>query len=484
MQINKYNFLRWSTEEAEPTNLRPLVNGYIRDAGRCDYMPLLISGETMRFYINALDGLNDIIASPGTAKLKLVNSKTGQVVNADVATLNQDLFTTAEGVDVFTFYADVSITIAAGEYYFLIGDDVSNFLTSNFVKVPSDDYLKYSVLCKFRHDRYFYGVNYQNISDFYQQFRLHLNEIDTQYESDKDVYNEVTTGKQRTFNNYKKKTRKLEAYYFDRGAHDAAEIMFDSDEIFMNGFQYVTKGTYKQNPNPLAKLLKGEIDLYDEDFATANRCLQPFEDSGGGGTCRDVQLPDGLSLPTATAGAPYYFTFTLIGSLPIEMTVNSKPTWETGMDIAISGNVVTLSGTLASDDVGGTVNIDFTNCTEGTVNFTDTVSVIAATNNISVCTDHFTETIGRSIFAICKSSQPVPHDVQIYVTLHTEYNGGTQFENYTFTRIIYAGNSQSAGLKINYGTGYGDEHFIGAEITAFLPATDGIYTYVDGGLCS
>lgn len=480
MQINKYNFLRWSTEEPEPTNLRPLVNGYIRDEGFCDYMPLLISGETLTFYINTLEGLNDIISDPGTAKLKLVNVSTGQIVNADVATLNQDIFINSDGDSVFTFYADVSTTFTPGVYYFLIGDADDNFLTSNLIKVPTDDYLKYSVLCKFRHDRYFYGVNYQNISDFYQQFRLHLNEIDTQYENDKDVYNEVTTGKQRTFNNYKKKTRKVEAYYFDRAAHDAAEIMFDSEEIFINGYQYVTKGTYKQNPNPLSKVIKGEVDLYDEDFATANRCLHDFEDSGGGG-CTNVSIPEGVSLPDATGGAPYFYQFTLIGSLPIEMTVNDKPYW---MTITLSGNVVTFSGTLLTDDPGGTVDIDFTNCTEGSTNFTDTITVIAATNDINVCTSVFTETIGRSILAVCKSSQPVPHDVQIYVTLHTEYNGGSQFADYTFTRIIYAGMSNSSGLKINYGSFYSDEHFIGVEITSFMPATDGIYTYVDGGLCS
>lgn len=484
--INRYNFLRWNSDAAESTSVLDPAKGYERDKSKCNYMPLLINGETLRFYINTLDGLNSIIASPGTAKLKLVNAITGQVVNSDIATLQQDPFTTEGGDSVFTFFASVAPSaIPPGQYFFRIGDDVDNFLDSNYVYVPRNtEYLNYTVLCRFRHDRYFYAVNYQNISDFYQQFRLHFNQIDTQYENDKDIYNEVTTGKQRTYNNFKKKTRKVEAYYFDDFAHDAAEIMFDSDEVYINGKQYITKGTYKILPNPLSKLHKGEADLYDQDFATANRCLQPFEDSGGGGTCTAVQLPEGASLPNATAGQPYYYSFNLIGSLPIIMTVNSKPTWATGMDISISGNTVTFSGTLASDDLGGTVDVDFNNCTDSTVNFTQVLVVNAFTNNISVCTTTFTETVGREIFAQCKSSRPVPHDVQIFVTLHTSYNSGSQFENYTFSRIIYAVTSASAGLKISYGTGYSDEHFIGVEITSFNPMTDGIYSYVDGGICS
>ena len=443
MLVNSYNYLRWDDGTIPPTSPTEPAKGYERDKSRCDYLPLLINGEPLVFYINTLDGLNSIIpdvsdlsissqanitasewaftlsgtpkksdivtvaftvdaidynvastvlagwtltdlindlynqivalnpdalpyanmsgngvliqgsstasgiatvvkySAATSAKLKLV-SISGQVVNSNIATLNQDFFVTEDGQNVFTYYASVSpANIAPGIYFFRIGDDTTNFLDSNLLIIPNDDYLKYSCLCKFRQDRYFYGVNYQNLPDFYQQFRLHFNEVDKQYEQDKDIYNEVTTGKQRTYNNYKKKLRTFETYYFDDFAHDAAEIMFDSDLLFINGKQFVLKGTYKVLTQPLSKVKKGQADCYDEDFATANRCLIPITAGGGGDICVGVSIPS-ATLPDGFQGVFYNYAVTLTGDQPFQLTDKVEPP---GLHWGLSGDQLSLSGT-------------------------------------------------------------------------------------------------------------------------------------------
>lgn len=274
--VNQYNFLRWDDGTTPSTIEGDIATGYTRDPGRCDYKPVLIDSEAMRFYINAPSGMS-WIDDPNTFKLALMN-ESGTVIDDDIAPLQVHSFDIDSGT-VKTYYAEVVIdgTVTPGTYYFAITDASGEViqLTSNkfSVMATSSNYRTITTLAKFRHDRYFYGINYQDLLTFYQQFRLHINKIDEQPEGDKEVYNEVTTGKQRTYNNFMKQVRKVETYYFDRLAHDAAAIMFDHQELYLNLKRYTPKGIYKINPDVLSKISKGEVELYNEEFATANRCL-------------------------------------------------------------------------------------------------------------------------------------------------------------------------------------------------------------------
>lgn len=254
-----------------------LPTGYIIDRERCDYKPLLVAGEALRFYINAENGLDIIPVGSDTNTLQLVNAETDAVEDNNIATLQQHQFTDSAGDTVKTYYAEVVIdgTVPVGRYVLQIRNVANDILlTSNQLRVVSSTgtFARSSSLCKFAHDRYFYGINYQDLAGFYQQFRLHINEIDNQFEQDRDVYNSVTTGKQRTYNNYMKQVKKAETYYFDKYAHEAAAVMFQHDELYINLKQYVAKDTYKINTDIKGKLSKGEIELYLEEFASANRC--------------------------------------------------------------------------------------------------------------------------------------------------------------------------------------------------------------------
>ena len=272
--VNRYNFLRWDDGVAPATVEADMPTGYILDPNRCDYRPLLAASEALNFHINAPAGLA-WIDTPNTHKLALLN-EWGTVINADIATLQVHTFAVTGGT-AKTFYASVIIdgTVPAGNYYFQIKTAAGVVkLTSNQVRVvPSGtDHRQYSSLCKFRHDRYYYGINYQDISTFYQQFRLHLNEIENQFDVNKEVYDEVTTGKQRTYNSFIRQEKKAEAYYFDKYAHEAAAIMFEHSLLYINLKRYTAKSGYKIITNQRSKISKGEVELYLEEFASVNRC--------------------------------------------------------------------------------------------------------------------------------------------------------------------------------------------------------------------
>ena len=273
MLVNQFNYLRWDDGVAASSIEGDLPTGYNMDPSRCDYRPLLTASEPMRFHINTPEGLA-WIDTPNTHKLALIN-EAGTVVNADIATLQVHTFALTVGT-AKTFYAEVIIdgTVPAGNYYFAIrtAADVVKLTSNQFTVVTGTAHRAYTALCKFRHDRYFYGINYQDIGTFYQQFRLHVNEIENQFEDDREVYTESTTGKQRTFNNFMKQSKKVETYYFDKYAHEAAAVMFDHDEIYINLKRYTPKGTYKINTDVRSKISKAEVELWDESFASANRC--------------------------------------------------------------------------------------------------------------------------------------------------------------------------------------------------------------------
>lgn len=272
--INRYNYLRWDDGEPAASIESDLPNGYIRDRSRCDYKPLLVPAEAMRFYINTDVGLA-WADDPNTHKLALLNEQ-GTVIDADIAPLQVHNFQTVPSI-LRTYYAEVIIdsSVTPGTYYLQIrtAADVVK-LTSNKIQVvaTTSDYRNNTVLAKFRHDRYFYGINYHDVATFYQQFRIHLNKNDMQFEGEKEVYSEVTSGKKRTFNNFMHQTAKVEAYYFDELAHEAAAVMFDHDELYLNLKRYTPKGVYKVNFDPVSKVFKAEMELFKEEFSTANRC--------------------------------------------------------------------------------------------------------------------------------------------------------------------------------------------------------------------
>lgn len=107
--------------------------------------------------------------------------------------------------------------------------------------------------------------------------------------------------------------------------------------------------------------------------------------------CTDVTITGSPSLPNGETGTPYSYSFTIAGTSPYGLTINTKPAW---MTIAIDGTTVSFTGTPTEAGTGVEVDIDITNCSSGIANFNDTFDV--AEEPFTLLDWTFTEEAGTS----------------------------------------------------------------------------------------
>lgn len=277
--VNKYNFLRWDDLGNNPdadTTTEP-AKGYIIDPLRCDGQPIIQLGEAFRFYVNAEVGTDWIT---DTCTLNLINSITGATTLANCAPLLKDLFTVGV-TNTYNYYAEVvlaAIDVPAGIYHFDVVGPTPTFkvwMRSNrIIVIATTDtkMLNSSSLCRWRHDRYYYGFRYQALADFTNQMRLRINQINQQEESSVEVYKEQTTGERRQYNQELDLLRTFECYYFSDEEYTAAMIMFKSSDFYLNGRQYLAKDALNNGASPRSKQNKSNIQMYDQEFSSLNRC--------------------------------------------------------------------------------------------------------------------------------------------------------------------------------------------------------------------
>ena len=270
-QVNKYNFLRWT--DSNPSSEQPdLPHPYWWDREHCGYMPKAYPTEALAFYVNTAAGSN--YGTFSNMRLRMKRADTGATVDNNISGLAQHIISGAN----YNFYATIVVPAAAtpGVHYFEIYNNSGGaiILTSGYVYVRTDktNLDNETVFVRFKHDRTFYNIKYHEIPSFYQQFRLDINILERQVDTDDDIYNEVTTGKKRRFNNYLNRFHKVEAYYFDPPAHEAASIMVEHATLEFNGKIYSKKATYKEPADPRNKLGKGEFEVWEEEFGAVNRC--------------------------------------------------------------------------------------------------------------------------------------------------------------------------------------------------------------------
>lgn len=214
-------------------------------------LALAITNGATGYTASAASDTMTITANPG-----LGDSLNTQVAIAATSTSTQTSGTFSGGVDAITATNEVTL------------------LTSSPVMLVSDQEFidEHTTYCRFRHDRYFYGCQYDEVIGFYNQFRLIMGKVDVQPESEKEVYREATTGKRRTYQNYLDKAVKVETYYMTEEQHIAAAIMCEMDYVELNQQRYRLKSTYRIETDAISKVSKGTAEFFEEAFSTANRC--------------------------------------------------------------------------------------------------------------------------------------------------------------------------------------------------------------------
>lgn len=263
MEINSFNFLRWNSNPATP-DPTALPEGYVMERERYLAMPVIVPGEGLNFYINTAFGVN----YPNFGELTLDIVKGTTVVAANIAPLQQDMIGSN-----YNIYAEATIpALSNGIYQLAIRRGSTVLLLSNYIRGLNSDYSNYTALFRFTNDIDLYYIRFSGLADFYQQFRLPINKVGTDYEQNREQYQEVTTGRYETLLAIDQEFIKFETYYFDEEAHRATVCMLGHSDLYINDKQYTFKTGYKPAPVINSLLTKGTFELYNPEFVQVNRC--------------------------------------------------------------------------------------------------------------------------------------------------------------------------------------------------------------------
>ena len=274
MQVNKVNFLRWSDALEDPGLPEPPY-AYWRQRNMCILKPIFLPGETNAFYINNPSGF--IYPNFQDLRLQLINME-NTIVSDGFAELQQHFLPEFAAENRYNIWADYVIPFIAneGDYKLsiIVGATGVVLLTSNIVKVRKDQSRLYdtTTFCRFRHDRFFYNIRYHDVPIFYQKFRLPISKLEEQISGTTEIHKQATTGRSIILESIEDKEVKFESYWFDNEAHDAAAAMVKHRFLELNNKLYSFKADYKRDPTLMGKLSKGQFEVYDEEYASINRC--------------------------------------------------------------------------------------------------------------------------------------------------------------------------------------------------------------------
>lgn len=278
-EINKNNFISWFNAIGDTafnsTTITNCVNGYpkpyrLNKQKAKNHYPCIVNGEQFSFYLN----FENDYANPNFTSFKLYVIDIYGVVQDDVAPLLQVM--AADGVSYF-IYANVTLAgLTPGAYRLAIVNvnDAGRILfVSQEIKVITTAVaLQETFQVVYKASVNMYRFLYESIPDYVHQIRLRMNVLEENPEGELAQYRAASSGKLRNVYVELDLALKLETYWFDDLAHRAVFTFQVHDYIFLNGKSYLVKTLYKPNwGNPAMWTSKGLLEVYEQDFSTANR---------------------------------------------------------------------------------------------------------------------------------------------------------------------------------------------------------------------
>lgn len=194
--------------------------------------------------------------------------------------------------------------------------------------------------------------------------------------------------------------------------------------------------------------------------------------------CIAVSITGSPSLPDGIIGTAYSYTITLAGTAPFALTSIVKPTW---MTIAVSGSNINFSGTPDATGTGETISFTINNCTDNTVDFSDTIDVNPGGARFGDTTflDNGQPAVNEDEIANLLGAA----GVTVTVTLDTlendnggtlEVNGATATQGETWDVVLDVGGAGSLNVSILGAAGNPATHILGHfTITAVSSGTIG-----------
>jgi hypothetical protein len=119
-------------------------------------------------------------------------------------------------------------------------------------------------------DHFWEGI-LNDVPTFFNQIRLDVNKKDANYEYEIEQHKESITGDIIDIINDHDKYITIETYDFTEEMHDGFSVLTGSDTLYINDVSYSKKSGYESETPSLINTTKGNIDLFVDDFATANK---------------------------------------------------------------------------------------------------------------------------------------------------------------------------------------------------------------------
>lgn len=264
MNINVANFLLW--DDGTGANPTDLPQAYIRERCLNDFMPVLVPGESLAFYINTRYGY-DYGAAPTLRLIQYGQTVwTGSVLQKDQIDVSH-----------YNLYADFTIpALNDGIYQFqVLNNGGAPVLTSNKVQVLNEDYEHVTSYVEFTNDQNLYNVRYAELVNFYQKFRLRITDgSGPQFEANNEHYRSETSGRYRDLLANPQKFYTFDCYYMDKNAIEATACFLAHRTRIINELEYAFKEGITNQPITVKKTVKAQFQMYDQSFSTINKCTE------------------------------------------------------------------------------------------------------------------------------------------------------------------------------------------------------------------
>lgn len=257
-----------------------IPKGYVVNDKSCPlYYPIAVPTESFSFYANFNVPIND----PNYPDYRLGLLNGAGVVSADIGALSwHNVLDPTDAVIGRNMYA-TTVTVPPGTRKGLYTMAVYNintgavYMVSNQIQVVlATDAEKFTTLMWYRHNQTVYKYYWNSMpSDWLYKIRLRLYRVDQQFEGNLTQYRATSTGKLRNVSFDLDKMIKLESYFFNDAGHDAMGVWQAFLVKYLNEKPFELKGIYKQDFDPARDCYKGTIEVYDQEFSTANRYGSP-----------------------------------------------------------------------------------------------------------------------------------------------------------------------------------------------------------------
>jgi hypothetical protein len=235
---------------------------YIKNRGK-QFFPIYIPGENYSFYCNSDYPIDEITSD---WRLQLIDYNGNFVYSFGI--VGQVFISTT----LYHLYFQNFICpyVPDGYYYLRVYDTVLDIekMRTNAIQVWSGAMYETSYV-KFRHNDQLFGVRYDLLPDFYQLFRLPINQIKPpEIRSERDQYRQSSNGRElRNSKSFRDIVLTLEMYWSSDNDMEALSAINEHSEVFINRNRLIQLTQIKvENPSPFSSLSKATFEAIVNEY--------------------------------------------------------------------------------------------------------------------------------------------------------------------------------------------------------------------------